>query len=486
MALKHLNQLSGSVVYYPKKIEHGNPKNFKKKLKQRQLILEYISDNTDYYVNWEEFIDNIITTNKDPTTGTEPYPNGISIPENVGHNLTFYDILSTYFNFKFLEEQKKPGKMVNKILESSSFQEWFEKIKKSYYPNSVPLTLEEVRITVDYLAADKNRKIAMDLLSVHLQKEFTHQEISVILKYYLWRNKDLTLKKMEHLFPTHLLESVSHLNEVDKSKMSWKSFSDQEIRFLYKYFSELTKKNLGIREVHDSDSEDSLEEELEDRYEFYRDQINQASRFYLCDLPVWSDFDGRTVLSPESCYSEDKIYISNINTLFRINFTLDKLLLKNVLISKYGERDIFKEDTYGGMKVVFLTNIDCPVHKDLDRRTELKNIEITPEYGGCMCKDVSILVFPNVTLITGGRSFRQILHAYHFIKNVYLSDFVEILSGTSSYNSPLDKYPNIVSTDKHIFLKKKFVLDNPRNQFILSKTKLIDVFSKIDQEDLFN
>lgn len=486
-ALNALSSLRGSALYYPKKVEWGNPKNFKKKLKQRQLVLEYISEHTTYNVDWQEFIDGILTVSKDPTTGQKPYPNGIIIPENVGHNLTFFEILATYFDFDFLKTDKNPKKRVNEILNLPSFGKWFTLISRSYRLNDEPLSLEETQITIDYLAADKNRKIPMDKICMYLQTEYreNYRNIGTILRFYFWRNSDLKWEKIQHFFSTDETKIYNSLR-LDKINVGkWDAmFNPLEVKLLFTYFSQLTKKRAGVSEIRDSDSES---DEIDDSepYDYFRDQLRNAARFFLEDLPVWSNPHGETSHSLIDCYSDDRIFISNINTVFRINYNLDKSLLKDVLKATYGEHNIFNEDSYGGMKLEFLTNIDCPEHRELDRRGELSQLKITPEYGDCRCKDVSVLIFPSVVLITGGRSFRQILHAYHFIKNVLLTDFAEILSRSNNQTSPLDKYPNIVSTDKHIYLKKKFVLDNPRNQFILGKTQLNEIFSKIDQRALF-
>jgi hypothetical protein len=57
---------------------------------------------------------------------------------------------------------------------------------------------------------------------------------------------------------------------------------------------------------------------------------------------------------------------------------------------------------------------------------------------------------------------------------VLLTEFPKILKLEQSNIDPLDKYPNIISSSKNVYLKKKHILDNPKNHFILKKLGLLD------------
>jgi hypothetical protein len=171
-------------------------------------------------------------------------------------------------------------------------------------------------------------------------------------------------------------------------------------------------------------------------------------------------------------YDPECVHISNINTTFNTNFVLSQDKLHQILINKYGCTNCSFEPNYGGINLSFLSKIDCIKHDDDD---EEETIE--PEYDGCQCKSVSILIFPNITLITGGRSFAQIIDSYNFIKRIILAEFERILKIDQHCPDPLDRYPNIISSSKFIYLKKKYILDNPKNHFIIKKMGLIDQYT---------
>ena len=90
---------------------------------------------------------------------------------------------------------------------------------------------------------------------------------------------------------------------------------------------------------------------------------------------------------------------------------------------------------------------------------------------------MSILIFSNITLITGARSFRQIQDAYNFIRQVLVREFVKIIKINKDVPDPVDKFPNVIASSTHKYIKKKFILENPKNHFLISKLGLLEEFT---------
>lgn len=465
IVLEKIQKLHGTVIYLPKRIEFGNSKNFKKKIKQRLLLLKYITENTEYKVDWDEFIENIITT------GKNPYPNGLKLSKNVSLNLCILDILLNYFELDILKSKKIPTdaeiQQLKDVLKLDVFQVLFDRVKNTSKNDKNNFDYDSYKILCNYLlATQKCIPPLNDLISKYLKTDL--KIIKTFIYFFLGNMHAYSLDDV-----------ITYLDEND---FSYEAISDIKNDILYRRSKseDITLEEYDtilqlLIKIVVSESNAIKQENIEDKQNEIHNLvrvIESKNRFYI-DLPAWSTKDGYTFAENKNImdyYSTDFINISNINTTFNTNFILNRKKLHQFLITKYNQSNCSLEPNYGGIKLSYRTNVDCEQHDD---PTDEK---ITPEYNGCKCKDVSVLIFPNITLITGGRSFRQIIQAYTFIKNIMIKEFKNILKVDQNTVSPLDKYPNIISSNKYVYVKKKFVTDNQRNNFILKKLGLIKSF----------
>lgn len=454
IVLERINKLSHVVIYYPSRTEWGNTKNFRKKIKERQEILEYISQRTPFPVDWNKFIESINTRGKDP------YPNGLPLSREISCTLTYLDILLTYYDINFKECQEEVSARIEDITGNSYFLELFDRIQSSYGDRE--LSIDEILTTNQYLSASKKYSLDLDKI-IDLISDQPIDQQRAILKFYHQINANYTVDQIIDKLETYEFQSeiiteirelLTNLEVVEENNDYRPRLEPSEVKLVDEFFQRL-KEDKPLTAV--------LQNE---------EQINERDRFTLM-LPAWSDKDGlgeNQGLNIMNYYSPDHINISNINTTFNTNFVLSRKKLHLLLNNKYKQTNCSFEPNYGGIKLTYLTTIDCPEHDDPE------DPEIIPEYDNCRCKGVSILIFPNITLITGGRSFRQIMQAYEFIRRIMLTEFEKIIRIDQNCPDPLDKFPNIISSNKHVYLKKKYIMDNPKNNFIIKQLKLLDSY----------
>lgn len=478
LILNKIRNLHGPVIYFPINVEWGNAKNFRKKLKQRQQLLQYISDNTQYHVDWNLFINSINTKGK-----KNPYPNGLQLPNEISYCLTFMEIILTYFELTNIEH----------AINSTLFTALFNLIKLNFNTNN--LSSSEQKIFIHYLAATQKYIIPIDRL-INLIKNFTITSKQIILLFYLQNNAHYNIDNISNLLhnTNEPLESISLIQDYLINNLHNTNYSTNDITIINDFLLSIT--NITIVEDDISDITSNIEDEsnidhdknddhndndndIDDDNDIDIDETNQlttiidinkntdVNRFFM-DLPAWSDKYGNHNVDIMGLYSSDYINISNINTTFNTNFVLSRKKLHQLLTSKYRQTNCSFEPNYGGIKLTYLSNIDCPEHDDPE------DPDIIPELNSCRCKGVSVLIFPNITLITGGRSFRQIIQAYDFIKKVMLTEFTKIIKIEQNNIDPIDKFPNIISSNKNIYIKKKHIIDNLKNHFILKKLGLLD------------
>ena len=447
--LQQINKLEGYISYYIENIEYGNSKNFRKKIKSRKSLLNYLSDLSGLTFDWTKFIDEI------QTKGKNPYPNGIKLPFQVAHTLALYNVISTYYNFNFYDERgmtyEKSQELFENILMDPNFEKLCLRVCESY--NGDEHNNLEYQIVNGYLFADRRRNLTInetidETLENLEQEKISFDQFKIIINYYYENDVHVNqyglleiLRKSDKLNQNQIIEVENFLRHPIRLS------TDDKIIFQHFYQLKIINANENIIYNHDF-----------------------KARFHL-NLPGWSTHQAQIKLgSIMDYYSHDYIFISNINTTFNTNFILNREKLHNILVNKYQESNCSFEPNYGGIKLTYLSTIDCQKHADPH------DPNILPEEDGCHCKGVSVLIFPNITLITGGRSFRQILQAYEFIKSVMIREFERILKVDKKRPDPLDKYPNVISSNKHIYMKKKFILDNPKNTFILKAIGLLDHF----------
>jgi hypothetical protein len=598
IVLERINDLKGTVSYFPKNNESGNPKNFRKKLKTRQDLLEHISETSQVKFNWNDFIDNIITR------GKNPYPKGMELSHEIGYVLCFLEILMTYYEFQFdksdiyhhLNEEESNMQLNDK---TQIWNEMMESIIKSFHQEDTNYTDAEFQLIIYGMAAEG--RYMMTLASaVDFIRDYELEEIQVILTMYLQTNTNYDLERIietldEHEYSYEKIAMIKqHLLEQHSDTYFIRGLSRPALETLYHFlvasrdqrladmtveYEEYERTKAELDEINKkeyleflvngppsleatkdpehepTDAEDlvpppldqlstqqpiNLDESqidldqilpildqshvdldqilpildqshvdldqilvnldqddhpnktrlmlrLRDRSQelvegdpnammpvinkLKRSEISTNARFTM-ELPAWSTKNNlgyKDNMRIMDFYKPECIHISNINTTFNTNFILSQEKLHQILNNKYGCSNCSFEPNYGGINLSYLSRIECTKHTDDDDEEMIE-----AEYDGCQCKSVSILIFPNITLITGGRSFRQIIDSYNFIKRIILTEFERILKIDQNCPDPLDRYPNVISSTRYVYLKKKYILDNPKNHFIIKKMGLLD------------
>jgi len=246
---------------------------------------------------------------------------------------------------------------------------------------------------------------------------------------------------------------------------------------------------------------------------------------FLLTMPAWvnqkQDVDTISIGNLEpilSYFKPENISISNINTKFEYNFTLSRNRLHQILSKKYKQKLCRFEENYGGVNLKYLSRVDCTQHtqdddlncieefKEEDPPTDNENSKNNLELDNqddnklkkqnkkkqpdlkalvrkqnkaiskCQCRLISILIFSNITLITGVRSYFQIMEGHDFITNVMRKEFHKIVKLTKNQPNPIDKFPNVIASDKNVYIKKRHVLNNPKNHFLLTKNNIIELY----------
>ena len=194
----------------------------------------------------------------------------------------------------------------------------------------------------------------------------------------------------------------------------------------------------------------------------------------MLELKSWISQESLAMVqkSINSYFVRDDISISNINTKFCYNFDLSRGRLHRILSKKYNQNLCRFDENYGGVNLKYLCKVDCQIH-DFDdpevENTKKTNID-------CKCRRISILIFNNKTLITGVRSYFQVMEGYDFITSVIREELSKIIKINHNQTNTTDKYPNVISSDTNVYIKKKHILNNPKNVFLLNKNQILDQY----------
>jgi len=199
-----------------------------------------------------------------------------------------------------------------------------------------------------------------------------------------------------------------------------------------------------------------------------------------CILPVTFDMEG----FDKPC----EMTIANYNTMFNSKFHCDRERFTEILNKKYKETmgiiasAKFEPTNYQGINVKYVSRIECDKNCQSFGKKKISK---------CLCKEISFLIFQegNV-IITGGRSWNQILDGYDVIKNIMKNEFHNIVINcksqkdfaTNSTENTKDFPPQITHVEngtKLVYLNiRKQILENPRNYYILKKNNLIHLYNK--------
>jgi TATA-box binding protein (TBP) (component of TFIID and TFIIIB) len=101
----------------------------------------------------------------------------------------------------------------------------------------------------------------------------------------------------------------------------------------------------------------------------------------------------------------------------------------------------------------------------------------------CLCKEISFLIFQEGNIIiTGGRYWEQLLDGYNVITNIIKKEYqhivVEKISKSVESYVPAQIVKYTPDGRKITYLnKKKQIMENPRNLFLLKKIGLLDKYA---------
>jgi len=194
------------------------------------------------------------------------------------------------------------------------------------------------------------------------------------------------------------------------------------------------------------------------------DNYDPVTRKIELILPVYLKKDCNELLEYKPSYTK----LEMINSFFYSNFQINRGKLHQILINKYGISAVFEPDTYQGINAKYISRVDCPVvGEHTCVCTNKKKCHCR-----CKCKKISVFIFRKGTvIITGAKSWEQIEDSYAFMNMVLANEYDEI------YLEPAKKdekssIPNEVITEEFIWLRKKHILNNPQNEFLIGEFNL--------------
>ena len=200
--------------------------------------------------------------------------------------------------------------------------------------------------------------------------------------------------------------------------------------------------------------------------------FNDLYNFQKKRLPVTFD------IKKLDCDQNPVIKINNYNTMFYSMYYLDRELFAQLLSNKY--KDIiasvkFEPCKYQGINAKYISRIHCT--SDCKSTGGKKT-------SSCPCKEISFLIFQaGKIIITGGRSWDQMIDGYNVITNILKDEYNSImieqkaLSSDSSGELPLQIIKQSPTGEKNIYLnKKQQIIENPRNYFLLKKFELLHLY----------
>ncbi|MEX0596333.1 MAG: hypothetical protein WD512_07515, partial [Candidatus Paceibacterota bacterium] len=267
LVLKGIDNLSGTISYFPKSNESGNPKNFRKKLKIRQNLLEYLSKANNIQINWNHFIDNI------NTKGKNPYPQGIDLPDSISYILCFMEIIMTYYEFKF--DKRDLYNLINLFYQSGGSQ---------YDPDKVNTFLEDIEIWKSFIgliinnfreSTDQYSDIEFELIvksmaaegryvmsldrTIDFIRDYDLIEIQVILAFYLQTNYNYNLERIIDTLDKNGY-SYQMIADIKEYLIIRGNFLPEHYVILYHFFVASREKRIAEMQTEHEDHQRQLEE----------------------------------------------------------------------------------------------------------------------------------------------------------------------------------------------------------------------------------
>ena len=182
----------------------------------------------------------------------------------------------------------------------------------------------------------------------------------------------------------------------------------------------------------------------------------------------------------EEFNSDFDVTIENYNTIFNCGFHIDRTTFTQILNEHYQIKGIislakFEPSNYQGINAKYISRIMCKKNcVSLGKKKTSK----------CPCKEISFLIFQegNV-IITGGRSWEQIIDGYNIITKIMKDEYHNIvveqkqISNDEKRNLPAQIIGQTNDDQKIVYLnKKQQIIENPRNYFLLKQLNLLDKY----------
>lgn len=174
---------------------------------------------------------------------------------------------------------------------------------------------------------------------------------------------------------------------------------------------------------------------------------------------------------------DNVIEISNYNTMFNANFSIDRENFTQILNEKYSRNGTiisakFEPTVYQGIIIKYISRVLC---KPDCHSTAGKNSH-------CPCKLISIFVFQEGKIIvTGGRHWDQINDGYNIITNILKDEYSNIVVEKQIEQNVVEIPSQIQQQNPDgstsIYINKNDVIgNNPRNVYILKRLELLHLY----------
>lgn len=204
--------------------------------------------------------------------------------------------------------------------------------------------------------------------------------------------------------------------------------------------------------------------------DFIHGIINRLYQFDRVTLPLTFDMD--------SFNRDFVVTVENYNTMFNCGFQNNREIFTQILNNKYKANGIiasakFEPSNYQGINVKYVSRVLC--HPTCKSTGSKKNTK-------CLCKEISFLIFQEGNMIiTGGRHWEQLMDGYNVIVGIIREEYRHIVVAKTKKISYTETPTQITKAgpegQKLIFLnKKKQIMENPRNLFLLKKFGLFDKY----------
>jgi|UniRef100_A0A6C0BK53 hypothetical protein len=165
------------------------------------------------------------------------------------------------------------------------------------------------------------------------------------------------------------------------------------------------------------------------------------------------------------------VTIENYNTMFNCRFHNNRELFTQILNDRYKSSGLissakFEPSNYQGINVKYVSRILCqPCCTSMGKKKNSK----------CRCKEVSFLIFQEGNIIiTGGRSWEQLLDGYRVITQILKTEYPLIHVKKNQQTVVTTQPTQIVQQDTVYLNRKTFINENPRNVYLIKTLGLLD------------